>query len=217
MLVSDIMARVRSMASDNDAIQFSDVDLINWINDGIRECAKDNQLLQKTATQNFVVGTSAYDLPTDILKLHSIKVDGQKVRVLTLAEFEAYGGDSTDSGDPVVAYVWGGKANFYPKPSRVIPLTIEYTYDPPLVTNDTNPITGKNVAPPLPVGYHVRLVDYCLAQVAQQDDDMPRYQLKMEEFRTGVHNMKDDATETEDYYPMIGVSSRDTGQEWLEW
>jgi hypothetical protein len=212
MIVSDIIKRVRSIASDSAAISFSDEDLVNWINDGVRECAMDNQLLQKTATQNFVIGTTAYNLPTDILKLHSIKVDGQKIRVLTMAEFEAYGGDSVDSGDPVVAYVWGGKANFYPKPTRAIPLVIEYTYDPALVL-----LADLTVTPPLPVGYHARLVDYCLAQVAQQDDDMPRYQLKMEEFRSGVHNLKDDLTETEDYYPMIGVSHRDSGQDWLEW
>ncbi len=214
MIISDIMTRVRSMASDTEQIQFSDDDLINWINDGIRECALDNQLLQKTATQNLVVGTTSYNLPTDILKLHSVKVDGAKIRVLTLAEFEALGGDSTDSGDPVVAYVWAGKINLYPKPSRVLSLVIEYTYDPALIVNDA---PGKASTPALPVGYHARLVDYCLAQVAQQDDDMPRYQLKMEEFRTGIHSLKDDGTEEEDYYPMIGVSARDTGQDWLEW
>lgn len=212
MKVSEIISRVRSIAGDTNVLQFTDNTALDWINDGVRECAKDNQLLQKTATQNLVVGTIAYTLPTDILKLHSVKVDGQKIRVLTLAEFEAYGGDSTDSGTPVVAYVWGGKINFYPKPTSALPLVIEYTYDPP-VTN----IANINDDPPLPVGYHSRLVDYCLAQVAQQDDDMPRYQLKMEEFRSGVHNMKDDATEMEDYYPMMGVSARDSGQDWLEW
>lgn len=217
MITTDIIARVRSIAGDTNVLQFTDADLINWINDGVRECAMDNSLLQKTATQNLVIGTTAYNLPTDILKLHSVKVDGQKIRLLTLAEFEAYGGDSTDSGDPVVAYVWGGKINFYPKPTSALPLVIEYTYDPALITNDANVNTGKQLPPPLPVGYHARLVDYCLAQVAQQDDDMPRYQLKMEEFRSGVHNLKDDTTETEDWYPSIGVGFRDSGQDWLEW
>lgn len=214
MKVQDIMNRVRSIASDMDSIQFTDDDLINWINDGIRECAVDNNLLQKTATSNLVVGTSSYTLPTDILKLHSIKVDGQKVRVLNLAEFEAYGGDSADSGTPVVSYTWAGKINFYPKPTQALPYTVEYTYDPAVLLNDA---PSKASDPSLPVGYHVRLVDYCLAQVAQQDDDMPRYQLKMEEFRTGVTSLKDQPETQEDYYPMMGISARDSGQEWLEW
>lgn len=217
MKTSDIIKRVRSIASDSDSIQFTDDDIVDWINDGIRECAKDNQLLQKTASSNLVIGTTSYNLPTDILKLHSIKVDGQKIRVLNLAEFEAYGGSSEDSGTPVVAYVWAAKVNFYPKPTQALPYVVEYTYDPALVTNDAHLVTGKDVAPPLPVGYHIRLLDYCLAQVAQQDDDMPRYQLKMEEFRTGVHSLKDDEQTQEDYYPMMGISARDSGQEWLEW
>lgn len=217
MIVQDIMNRVRSIASDLDSVQFSDGDLVNWINDGIRECAKDNNLLQKSAASNLVVGTNSYNLPVDILKLHSVKVDGQKIRVLNLAEFEAYGGDATDSGTPVVAYVWAAKINFYPKPSQALPYVVEYTYDPPLVTNDNVVGTGKPSIPPLPVGYHIRLIDYCLAQVAQQDDDMNRYQMKMDEFRTGVHNLKEQNTTEEDYYPMMGISARDSGQEWLEW
>jgi hypothetical protein len=205
------------MASDNDSIQFSDGDLVNWINDGIRECAIENNLLQKGANSNLVVGTTAYAIPTDILKLHSVKVDEQKIKILNLAEFESYGGSMTDTGTPVVGYVWGGMLNLYPKPSSVLPLRIEYTYDPYLVTNDADVATGLQTDPPLPVGYHVRLVDYCLAQVAQQDDDMNRYQLKMEEFRSGVHNLKDQSEWENDYYPMIGISARDSGQEYLEW
>lgn len=208
MLVSDVILRVRNIAGDTAALQFTDATLITWINDGIRECAVVNNLLQKRATQLSVVGTDSYNLPTDILKLHSVKYDDRKLPVLTLQEFEEQMGTSTNtfSGEPVTSYVWAAKLVLYPKPGSIKTLVIDYIYDPALVT-----ITTDDLITRLPVGYHSRLVDYCLAQVAQQDDDANRYALKMEEFRTGVQNLKDQPEDTYDLYPSISVTARDMG------
>src|ERR1044072_8480802 len=88
MLVSDVISRVRNLAGDVNALQFTDAQLIDWINDGIKECVGINRLCQKTATQSMVVGTDSYILPADIFKLHSVTVDGEKIDVSTLQEFE---------------------------------------------------------------------------------------------------------------------------------
>lgn len=212
MKVQDIITRVRNIAGDIDVLQFTNDQLVDWINDGVRECAVQNNLLQKRATQNLVVGTTDYNLPADILKLHSVKIDGEKIRIQTLEEFDQFTRDSTNTGMPIAAYVWAGKLTLWPKPNTVKPLIIDYTYDPVL-------LTVANIAtdtPDLPVGYHARLVDYCLAQVAQQDDDMPRYQLKMQEFATGVQTLKDIPEWQDDLYPSISVSPRDMGTGWGE-
>ena len=182
MIVSDVITRVRNVSGDLNSLQFTDATVFNWINDGIRECAVQNNLLQKRATSSTIVGTPDYNLPTDILKLHSVKFDEQRLQVLTLQEFEEQYGSSTmvtTNGTPVVCYVWADKLTLYPKPSAVKSLVIDYIYDPALITAGANAL-------PLPVGYHSRLVDYCLAQVAQQDDDLNRYSVKMQEFKTGV-------------------------------
>ncbi len=209
MKVSEVINRVRSTAGDSQALQFTDSTVLDWINDGIRECAITNNLLQKRANTNTVVNQTEYTLPSDILKLHSVKVSGSKIKVLTLQEFDEYTGGSGEgvSGDGVVCYVWADKLTLFPTPNTVQSLIIDYIYDPPLhlIANINTDVIG------LPVGYHSRIVDYCLAQVAQQDDDMERYAAKMQEFRTGVQSLKDQPEDTYDLYPSISVSSRDAG------
>ena len=210
MLVSNIIKRVRDIAGDADVLQFTDETLIDWINDGMRQCAIDNGLLQKRATQNTVINQTDYDLPTDILKLHSVKFDSAKLPIRTLEEYDKVGPyDSTSSGTPVGAYVWAGKLTLYPKPDRAKSLVIDYIYAPA-------EITTNGQTPGIPESYHSRLVDYCLAMVAQQDDDMNRYQLKMQEFTTGVSNLKDLPEYQDDLYPSISVSVRDMGHDWEE-
>lgn len=210
MLVSSIMQRVRNIAGDVNSLQFTDDMLLDWINDGVRECAVGNKLLQKRATTASVADQRAYDLPTDILKLHSVKYNGVKLRALTLDEFDNYtGADTSDvTGTPTVCYVWAGVLNLYPTPDvDDLSVTIDYIYDPGNIDSSQ---TGSELEA-LPVQYHARIVDYCLAQVAQQDDDLPRYQAKMQEFKTGVREIKDMPENEQDTYPSITVAGRDMG------
>lgn len=211
MLVSSIMSRVRNLAGDTSALQFTDAMLVDWINDGVRECAIQNLLLQKRATTVVSLGQGDYSLPTDILKIHSVKYDGNKLRLLTLEEFDAYtGGEGTESevGVPTIAYIWAGSLNLYPVPDNSSSaVSIDYIYNPVEVSISSLDVELSS----LPIQYHSRIVDYCLAQVAQQDDDMPRYQTKMLEFSTGISQIKDHSETQEDLYPFISVSSRDSG------
>ncbi len=95
-------------------------------------------------------------------------------------------------------------------PDQVKDITIEYSADPPQYIIEE--VGTKELT--LPVGYHQRIVDYCLAQVAQQDDDINRYNMKMMEFKTGVSQLSDQAEYNNDLYPSISVSDRDAGEEY---
>lgn len=217
MMIAGVISRVRSVAGDIDAQQFTNDQIINWINDGIRECALANNLLQKRISQMGTVGSSDYSLPSDILKIHSVKYNNEKLRALTLEEFDEYYagvGQDTDvnPASPGIYYIWAGTLTLYPSPDVSSPLVIDYIYTPPELTTDSG-----DVELPLPIGYHNRIVDYCLAQVAQQDDDINRYQAKMQEFYTGVQTLKDQPETQEDLFPFISVSSRDTSDYLDDW
>lgn len=215
MLVSDIIGRVRRTVGDITVYQATDTAILSWIVDGIRECAIANTLLQKTATSNLVVGTNEYSLPTDILKLHSVWVDSVKIRMLTLQEWEELNaGDlavtnDTSSGQPYQAYIWTNKLFLWPKPDTVYQLKVNYIYDP--VENEASITTATELSSIIPISYQPRIVSYCLAQVALQDDDIAKYQLHMQEFTTGVQNLMEQSKQEEDLYPFPSISSRDMG------
>ncbi len=205
MLVSEITTRVRNIAGDINVLQFTDAMVIDWINDGVRECALQNLLLQKSASTNSAVGVGTVALPTDIMKMHSVSYDGAQLKGLTLQEFEGQFSDgAVDQGYPALYYVWASVLNLYPIPNAVKSVRINYIRQPTAVT-----VAGDT--PDLPLGYHARLVDYCLAQVAQQDGDANLYQVKMQEFVTGVQSLKDHPEYDYDLYPSIVTSDRDSG------
>jgi hypothetical protein len=219
MNVGSVIKRVRSIAGDSAVLQFTDSDVIDWLNDGIRECAIQNHLLQKNASNTTTPGVSEYNIPTDILRLHSVTVGGLKLRSQTLQEWQEFSGDvgaDEAQGRPTDFYVWATKLRMWPTPTESLPFVIAYTYKPVeleyngsdagIADTDTN-----NQALGIPTEYHTRLVDYCLAQVAQQDGSNDLYQLKMQEFITGVSQLKDKPEVNEDLYPSISVSSRDAG------
>ena len=202
MRVDDIIARVRTTAGDIDVLQFTDDQILTWVNDGIRECAMENNLLQKRATSVTVVGQEDYALPEDILKLHSITIASHSVKIVSAEE-------ASNHHDCLwLGHLWANNLVLSPVPTKEEPLVISYIYSPRTVS--------KTAEIPLPVGYHSRIVDYCLAQVAQLDDDMSRYQLKMEEFRTGVQNLKFNERSEENLYPSINVSDRNSGDYYYE-
>lgn len=212
MKVADIITRVRNIAGDVNVLQFTNEQVLDWVNDGVRECAIQNNLLQKRGTQTVVSGQREYSLPADVMRLHSVRYDNDKLSIRTMEEFdEVYGDSTTATGTPTVCYVWAGFLNLYPTPDNSVKqLVIDYIYDPaPILIADI-----ATTEPPLPTSYHARLVDYCLAQVAQQDDDYNRYQLKMQEFKSGVQDLKDLPEWEYDQYPYISVDIRDMGDGW---
>lgn len=215
MLVSDIVRRVRDAAGDLAVLQFSQTTLTDWINDGIRECVIENSLLQSRATSATVIGQTDYTLPADIFKLHSVYADGYKMEVMTLEEWEqsntgVHGGTPESGSQQFQCYVYAGVLTLWPSPTTVVPLVVNYTKLPTAITYTSGPDTWVPASPAIPEAFHNHVVAYCMAQVALQDDDLNKYTLFMGQFKSGVIDLKS-VRETDDLYPSISLSVRDSG------
>ena len=212
MKYSEIIRRVRQTAGDLNVLQFTDDALLDWMNDAVREIAIENNLLQKTATTSTVAGQTDYTLPTDIMKLHSILLDGEKQRIHTLQQFEEIAG-GVPAGvapmqGPYQCYIWANKITIYPAPDKVMVMKTNYIYEPV----DGLIASISTTEPPVPKSYHLRIVTYCLAQVALQDEDTMKYQNFMAMFKTGIIDLAQQSEQEEDLYPFIAMSSRDMGE-----
>lgn len=203
MLVQDIVRRVREISGDTAVLHFSNATLTDWINDAVRECAVQNSLLQAKASAVQVKDQRTYTLPEDIFKIHSILSDNDKLEILSLGEWEDRNFDLTAVGTPKVVSVYAGKIDLYPIPDRAGTIYVNYTKNPReirYINDGTNEGYSPNT-PDIPVAYHGRLVTYCLAQIAQQDDDYSKYQAMMIEFNTGVVDLNHLKNQTEAHYP----------------
>ena len=213
MLVSDIVRRVRSMAGDTNVLQFNQTTLTDWINDGIRECVKQHSLLQAVATSTSVVDQADYSLPSNIYKLHTVLYDGKRLDIMTLEQWESrFNVNTTEesSSTPIACYVFADSLTLWPTPDAEADLTIKYTKMPTAITYTASPEAWNPGTPSIPEAFHNRLVTYCLAQVALQDEDNYKYTMLMDQFRTGVIDLGETKNE-DDLYPFISVSTRDMG------
>lgn len=210
MLVSEIATRVKRQFGDEAGAQITDADIIRWCNDAQTDIAINNDLLQVSAYTATTAGTQKYTVPSNLLILRSVKWQGVKLQMVSMEEADALTlSTSTTSPAGVPNTYWQFARQIYlwpiPAANGTSDLVLYYTRQPVA-------ITAVGDTPELPLQYHNRLVEYCIAQAAELDDNLQQYAMKMQQFKSGIDNLKDNATwEQHDVYPSITASLRDYG------
>lgn len=216
MLVSDITTRVQRTFGDEAGVQLTTDDILRFINDGVREIVyKNESLLQKTATANSIANQDDYTLPVDILILRGIswkdtgEVSYHKLKGRTLNEFNEYldGWDGTEFGTdiPVTYMVFEDKVTFFPTPatSTAAAMKIYYQRSPVNVTLPAD-------TPDIPSIYHEILVNYCLSQAYEMDEDVEATALKKKDVTEGINFLRGRSEWfPEETYPTITIRAED--------
>lgn len=196
---TEIATRVKRQFGDESGVQVTDADVIRWIGDAQREIAGANDLLQTVAHTAVVPGQQAYDLPPDILLLRSVRYQGRKLQALSNREAEEYIQREDNDGQPSHYWVWAGVINLYPQPTTSDPDDLQIFY-----TRQPANLTALTQTPELPLEYHNRIVEYCLAQAYELDENWEAAQQKASQFNNGLASLKGkEEWTTRDYYPSI--------------
>lgn len=203
--VQEILTRVQRQFGDEASSQITQADVIRWINDAMREIVHKNKLLQVKAVTDSLVNVPAYALPADISKLYSVKYKGISLQPLSVAEADALIGaldvsvaDGYPTGTPTHYWIWAQQINLYPAPDSSVEgaVTAYYSRTPTAVADLTD-------IPELPDEYHNRILDYCLAQAYELDENYEVSQSKMASFEQKVAAANDISEEQQETYPYI--------------
>lgn len=208
MLASEIATRVKRQFGDEADIQIKDEDILRWINDAQREIASANDLLQTVATTAVVANQREYTLPANILLLRSVHYQGQKLRPLNSREAEEYLATGVATGTPIYFWAWANKINLYPQPDSTDPDDLQLFY-----TRQPTEVTAVGDTPEIPLEYHNAIVQYCLAQAYELDENWSAAQTKSQQFNSGVANLKG-KEEANDFYPHITSTDVEVGYGW---
>jgi hypothetical protein len=200
--------RVRRQFGDTAGVVITDQAMYDWINDAMREIVLDQKLLRLKATSSTLIGQSNYGFPTDLLRLDHVSVDGEALEQTTTQQISRTVENMDDSvnfprGTPEYYWVYGREIYLYPAPAAVKTITMYYYRNPTEVTALAN-------TPELPAEYDNRIIEYCLAQAAELDDDDNRAQLKRQQFEIGLDKTKDEQEGGQDMYAHMGVSLADS-------
>lgn len=177
MIVSDVITRVRRKFGDEAGVQIDDADVIRWINDAQRDVVMKNEtVLQTTSLANAVANQQDYTLPTNLLVLRGVhfKLTGNpsyyRLEGMSFNEFDEQinGWEGTLYGPsvPTVYTTYGGAIKVFPIPvsSGTNNFKLYYSRQPVDVTTSASSID-------LPLAYHNGIVDYCMAQAYELDED----------------------------------------------
>lgn len=214
MNVQDVVTRVRRTFGDESGVQITDDDLIRWINDAQAKIGRENEgLMEATATANIVQNQMEYDVPADFSILRSLKFKGYRIKYMSFAEFNEYidgysaapGISPYGPGIPEIFMVWENKITLFPKPNENVTngLTIYYIKHPASVGTLADALT-------VPLSYHNTVIDYCLQQAYELDEDYQKAELKKATVADDLMKLNDrNKWGSQEYYPRITTLPED--------
>lgn len=192
MNLSDVKTRVKRQFGDESAVQVTDADITRWVNDSQRMIVLNNEgLLEQTFTQDLIANQQSYPLPADclIFKGASMKVSQGlsyfQLRGYPIQQFNSYmdGWDGTayGPGTPAIFTIFDSTFILFPIPDTTATLGLKFFYSrsPVDVVNDADLLD-------LPVVYHNAVVNYCIQQAYELDEDWQAFQAKGAEFQQDV-------------------------------
>lgn len=166
--------------------------------------------METTGTTNAVINQTEYDFPSDLSVFRSMTYKGFRLKQMSFQEFSTYldGYSSTPgygSGIPSVFMTWNNKITVSPAPNESVTNGFTLYYMRHCVQ-----VTTVADTPEVPVQYHKAIVDYCLQQAYELDEDENKYNLKKVDFEQKTMKLNDRNKVTQEFYPRITVLEGDT-------
>jgi hypothetical protein len=212
MNVNDIITRVQRVFGDESGVQITPADIIRWINDGQEEIVIANEgLMETTGFADVVQGQTQYSTPTDMSVLRSIQYNGYAMKRMNLTEFDLYldGYNATPSpygqGISSIYTLWQNTITLFPTPNLNISqgLRILYIQHCAQVATTADPLS-------VPVQYHKALVDFCLQQAYELDEDIQKRTSKKQDFDEKMLKLNDrNKWLSQEMYPTITTLPQD--------
>lgn len=210
--VNDVIIAVKRQFGDESGQQITDSDISAWVSDAQREIVINNPEVNQAVVQfSVVAGQSTYPVLSnvpDMLVIHSLHFDGQLLENMSFVKAQEYiirSKDTSSSSTPQFWYEWAGVINFWPKPSTALTngVTIFYSKAPA-------EITSTGVVLSVPDSYFKSVVDFCMTQAYEMDDNAQMAQAKATQFETSMQKQANRQRSQDNYYPTITLLPGDS-------
>lgn len=193
LTLADVKRRVKRQFGDTAAVQITDPDIVDWVNQAARDLIRKNNLNKKRAVANTTANTPMYTLPVGIVSLMGVKYQGKTLQQLSQEEADQYipYDDATvasgiyPAGIPTHFWLYDNSIFLYPAPQTTGASDLLLYYTAVNANGIANDADDLLTVLGLPVEYHNRVVEYCLAQAYELDGNTQMFQLKMQQYETG--------------------------------
>lgn len=211
MNLGDIKTRVKRQFGDESSVQVDDTDITRWVNDAQLHIVQNNEgLLEAVTTLDVVANTQDYALPADLLVLSGITFRNTgdlsyiHMRGHSFQEFNEYvdGWDGTmfGPGIPYIYTVFANTIKLFPAPDSSISAALKLYYNrkPATIVSDVDVVD-------LPLIYHNAVVNFCLQQAYEMDENFDAANQKGSQVTSDLHINRDKSSskKNREAYPSI--------------
>lgn len=209
--VQDVITAVKRQFGDESGQQVTDSDISAWVSDAQREIVVNNpEVNQAVVKFNVTAGQASYPLLAnvpDMLVIHSLHFNGQLIRNMTFVQAQENiikAGDTSQATTPQFWYEWAGVINFWPIPDTSLTngVTVFYSKAPA-------EITSTGVVLSVPDSYFKSVVDFCMTQAYEMDDNAQMAQAKATQFETSMQKQANRQRSQDSFYPTVTLLPED--------
>lgn len=212
MDANDLELRLKRVFGDQAHIQLAENDLNSWMTAAQIEIASAASLLQVKAAASGTMPNMI--LPADMLDLHAVwwldtTISPPQYKSLEFMSFQDAQMTANDVGQtgalvPYAYWIFGQTLTFVPYiPGATGTVQLFYTKKP-------TDITGSQRVFDIPIQYHERILEFCLKQAYEMDENYEASAFKTTEFKENLSDLVDqDAWAKHSTYPTISVRPED--------
>jgi hypothetical protein len=172
----EIQRRVQRIFGDESGVQITDEDVVDWINDAIREIyLQQDDLTIKTTTLQAVAEQGEYNLPNGVMMIQTVSFDSdgtyydlRYVNGKTMSEY-FNGWDGDESTETPTYYTRGRTPNtllLWPYPASTVNDAIKIVYSSEGEFIET---LGESIE--LPNHLFSTVLEYCLMKAYEMDEN----------------------------------------------
>lgn len=210
--VGQLQTALNRQFGDESAVQVALTDVVRWINQAQLEIVKDNNILRSTGTVDLVAGTYAISLATlNVLTIKALHLNGAPIRFVPFEQYE----QTIQKNDPLRTNVntptmwteWAGTLYLYPTPSTSYPggLTVYFQQSPADISSASDKLSVPDI-------YFNAVLQYCLQQAYELDENWSGSQVKAEQFQSSIMSLAEKGSSpSSEFYPMPTISPGDDG------
>lgn len=201
--VNEVINNVLRIFGDESGVQLTEADVINSINKAQRELINQNrEINQVLAVLDITAEKDTYELVNeipDIMHIHSIMMGNKFLPGMKFEDAQTSIMEQDDtSGNPQFWYIFAGVLNLWPSPVDDVEagLKIYYNKVPPFI-RESGELLG------VPDTYFNAVIDYCLKDAYELDENPQMAGTKMEDFGRTIATTANDTSHQLRSYPTI--------------
>lgn len=206
MLASDVITPARLLFGDTNAVIATDAACIAFLNDAMREIAREVLTFRTIVTTTGNAVRSGYDMSAvaSLILINRVTYDGEPLALMTEEEIDRLMIATTPDGTPVGYYTSGELLKFFPNPVSGDTTAVAISYSKLLTAATT---TGSTVS--MPDTWRTELIDFIVMRLHERNENWRAAELYEKRFRGSLANRKYEGMTRDDTFLQVSPDFND--------